>query len=774
MQKYLVTTAKLSVLSAALLAAGCGGGGSAVTPDAPNSDPVAQRTVTGTASKGTIKKARVQAYSLDAQGNKSAAPISSTVTADDGSYSAKVPATVLTLVIEVDAAAGATMADEATGQDIAFPADMKLRNVVKLADGAESTVTSHVSPLTELVAKTAESTNGGLTAANIAQSKTGFAAALGFDPEKVKPVNSNTAAAATASPEERIQSLTLAAISKLAQDGKLGCTQALASDRVSCVVKEVAKSGSMSADKLTLGETLRGEMRNALVAVTGNPTINKTGMVTVDGLASFAQSVVPTVAGAPTGIASGKKLFAALRTNLNAWFDSDQGAGKLALQAEALKADFDNATAPLDKDLVHWMKLTADGIDYFSKFKAGTVTNATMKFYVGGKPLGGCTVYSDEAGNTPATSSASALNIGCSINRKMVRDSYVSGPAIGSYSYTQVGNGITLTPVSSQPITYSYKARAFTEVVTGSQTGTTVSAKNTIGNYGAPSSDRASGTISYTKTDQHLSSLTIEGMMPARYNDYGIAITDNELWNVTATRTAVAENVFNYALSGDFTSMKAGLIQAKLTVNQGSFARVQEDGNGNIVEDGVKELKASIVGAAGGSKIAGSVHMAAFMADKTGFNYAPTKVTFSGTLSSGEAQFFSGTLSAEGAGYALYNASMPASSTNFVKLTTSLAGTFTIPARPPLTISFSASNDSFGSNKESVQYNDGTLVLNASRVDDGIAPAVISVSSADGVSFKIVAHSEVAYVMKDNAKLAIINLKTGIINYVDGSFESLK
>jgi hypothetical protein len=107
MHKYIANMAALTALSAALLAVGCGGGGggtpAAGAPDVIAPGPVAQRSVTGVASKGTIKKARVQVFALDAQGNKGTNPIASAITGEDGSYTLKIPTTVLSFVVEVDA-----------------------------------------------------------------------------------------------------------------------------------------------------------------------------------------------------------------------------------------------------------------------------------------------------------------------------------------------------------------------------------------------------------------------------------------------------------------------------------------------------------------------------------------------------------------------------------------------------------------------------------------------------------------------------------------------
>jgi hypothetical protein len=776
MNKYLANTLTLTVLSAALLAAGCGGGSSgpaANVPDVVVPAPVAQRSVSGVASKGTIKKARVQAFALDAQGNKSAAPVASAVTADDGSYTLKIPTTVLTFVVEIDGAAGATMADEASGQEVEFPVDMKLRNVVKLAEANETAVTSHVSPLTELVVKTAETAPGGLTAANIAQSKTGIAAALGFDPEKVKPVNSNTAAAATASPEERMQSLTLAAISKLAQDSKLGCSQPTVPARIACVVKEVAKAGTMSGDKLTLGETLRSEMRQALVAVAANPTINQTGMSSVNGYASFAQGVVPTAAGAPTGIASAKTMFRSLRTNLQAWSDSTKTGGSLSTQFNTVIGDFDKAVEPVDADTLLWVALMSRGLDQLADFKSGVHPEATSEREYANGAHGVCTVYSDEASTVKATSAANALNVACSVGRFSRFERLPTGST--GYSYVKVGTEIAMTPVSGQESAFSYKARAFRETGTANVylVPVTSNPKTTIGNYGSSTADRATGTLAYAKSGDLYSSFTISGMMPGRFTDAGVAITDNQSWSVNAVRSAVEGGLFNYAFSGDITANKAGVAVGKVTINTGSFARIVEAADGSVGVNSVKEFNLSIAAEAGASKIAGSLNFASFMADANGRNTIPSHVAFTGSMSNSGAQFFSGSLSFDSVGYAQFNGDLPSSPTNFVKLTASLTGSFTVPARPPLLVTASVTNESPTSVTETAQYNDGAVVFNASRVTGGEAAPVISIASTEGVSLKL-AGSDNVDVMKDNAKVAVVNVKSGVITYVDGSFESLK
>lgn len=775
MNRFLANTAKLTVLSATLLAAGCGGGGDtpapAGTPDVvtPTPAPVAQRNVSGVAAKGAIKKARVQVFALDAQGVKGATALATTVTGDDGSYSFKVATTALGFLIEIDAASGATMADEATGQDVEFPADLKLRTVVRLADANDTAVVSHVSPWTEMAVKTAEAMTGGLNTANVAQAKSGVAAVLGFDAEKTKPLNANIAASAAGSMDEKVQSLTLAALSKLAQDSKLGCVQAGASARIGCVVGVVAKSASVSGDKLTIGEAVRSELRTALTTVTALPAINKTGLTSVSGLPAFGQDSVPTPAPPATGVAAAKKLFASLRTNVQAWTDASNTGGALAVQNDAVHADFAKAAAaPVDGDLLTWVQMSSDGLDYLARYKAGSISATSQNYTFTSGARATCGIYSDAAATVKATSAANALSVSCAAQRI---GAFIS-LAGAIQNNVALGSEIVLTAVNGAPGSFTYAARATrgTVVINRSTGMDTYSAKTTVGSYGA--GDRATGTLAYSAPANQIASVTITGMMPARMTNDGIALTDYEMWNFNMVRSALVGGVYTYALSGDLASWLGGAAIGKVTMNTGSFARLLEDKN-DSTRDFLKEVSLSVVAETGRSKIAGTIHLENYTADKNGRNVTPALTTYAGTVSNNGVQFFSGMLSLELGNYAQFNGDQDVSATNFAKLTSAVAGTFTIASRPPLVLSATSIETSPTAGTETAQYNDGSTVINASRIRTSAAVATINLASTDGVTVALTG-ADTADVMKDGAKVAVINIKTNVINYVDGSFESLK
>src|SRR5690606_37400244 len=169
--------------------------------------------VTGTAAKGILLGAKVEAcVATNCTGDND--PIATTTTSpDDGSYTLNIPANNAgTLVIRVSQQDGAKMiCDVPTGCDVvAFGAEadmeegLSLRSVTTV-DASATTVEAHVSPLTELVTAAAIESRGGLGTLNADAVSKGSAAVRtllglgeGSDLTKIKPVDITMAEAANA------------------------------------------------------------------------------------------------------------------------------------------------------------------------------------------------------------------------------------------------------------------------------------------------------------------------------------------------------------------------------------------------------------------------------------------------------------------------------------------------------------------------------------------------------------------------------------------------
>ncbi|WP_317204276.1 hypothetical protein [Janthinobacterium sp.] len=762
MDKNRASMLKITTLALALSLVGCGGGGSSDTPGPTTS---AARTVSGTAAKGILQGATVKVFAIAADGTQGGTAIVSGTTGADGTFSLSIPADVLSFIVEVSGGPNAVTVDEATGLDVPISATFKLHSVVKLASADAGAYTGSVSPLTEMIVQTALAASGGLSDANISSAKTGFAAFFGFDPEKVTPVNSNLSGAASASADEKLQSVLLAAISKMAKDGKLGCA-GTDGEKLACVVGGIGKLAKINGSSLEVNDSLSGAIDTAATEVLADTKINKTGNTTILPLPKGSVPIVPPAA---NGLLAAKALFASLRSNLTALSNAGN-SGAIDIRADAMRADFDQATAPLDQDLAKWMQLTTNGIDFLRAYKAGNDQVNTLEVYSGGMKIGGCNIYSDTSGNTPATAAGNAAAVGCSVIRKNVPGSQTFG--LEPNTYKRVTAAFTIVPASDTAYTYVARARLETWNVGANERNRNLDV--TLGNYGSTSDSRATGTITYVKSGDTISSLVVNGSMPARTDEFGVALTDRETWSLSASRSAEGGNLYKYAISGSIASVRKDAEVGKVSIADGSFVRTEESVAGHVVSGGVREFSLGLAAEAGGSKVAGTLTMTKAMADKGGHDYMPTDVSFTGSLSTASAEFFSGTLHFTQTGYAQFDSTLPESAANFVAKNATLVGKLSIKDRPTLGLSLNASNTAFHHSSLTGQYNDGSSLINFSVSDNGAATKVTLISSADGVTVSVKDGSETVEVLKGGVKVAVLNTKNGHIDYADGSFESLK
>jgi len=743
MNKQLNSALRLTALSLALVAAGCGGGSSG------SDNGAGTRSISSTAAKGAIKGGLVQLFALDAQGQRSATPSATATTASDGSFTVALPKNLLMFIIEVSAAPGAVIADEATGQDIPVPTNLVLRNVVTLADGADS-YTGSVTPLTELTVRTAEKASGGLNAANIASAKEGVRKLFGFDPETVTPINANSADVTNASDTQKIQALILAAISQMSKDGVLGCAAA----DIKCVVDKVASAGSLSGNGIELGTDTIAALRAAIEQVVANPAINRTGRTNVD--LPFASN--QTFPGAESGVASAKRLFASLRTSLNVFAGSDTALeGRTAL----VSADFKKMTAPIDKELKNWITVPSFAIDYLARYKAGQSVAATVQLDGGN---GQCFVVSDDGFETAATNAGNAKNIFCSINKTV------------SFASTQtdttrrvVSQVMGIVPGSTgDAYTYTSHTRLDT-FVNNSRTS-----REVIGNYGN-TANRAIGTITYTAGSSR-ANFAIKGSLPARTDSSGMKLSDFEVWDLKAT-VVEANAASTYDLAATMTSMLNGAEAGTITINPGSRLVVKAV-PGVFEPSLVQSLNLSITGKSGGSAITGALGLNNWTSDKTGAEYSPAIVSFNGSLTEGGLPFFSGELTYRNVGFEQFDSLLPQSDTNFLTQTVRLSGDLAVPQRPTLAMFLSATTGKTGTGDLVAQYADGSSVINfiGKRASGRLDAAAISSSTGVTLSFNgaDVAAKRTVDVKKNSAVVATLNLSSGVINYADGSFESLK
>ena len=792
MQNLSGMVVKTGVIALALALTGCGGGGggggATPAPGAPvGVTPTPERTVQGTAAKGLIKGAKVSVYALDAQGVRGAAALATAITGADGTYKLQLAASVQNFVIEVTAAPGAVMADEASGTDIAIPESMKLRSVVTLASAATGTYEGTVSPLTEMIARTAETADGKLPQQAVAQAKTSVRTLLGFDPETVKPVNSNSAAAANASEDEKNQSLALAAISKMGSAASADCGQTTPGERISCVVTKLAASVKVSDGQPSLEQNRLAQFRDAIQAVAEDKVINRTGKDKVVGIpvltptpaaptpttpttpAPTPTTPVPTppapVGASATQVQATKALFASLRTNLRALDEGDA----FRSTANAIKADLTNTVAPLGSDVGGMATFVSSAVDHLNTIRASSNWYRTYARVFGNVVSNSPVPYSIVNGEGGCDIVLSPLSMTCTV----VQNNYLPGSVATSFmagTRVYATRVVKIVPKAGSTTDYSYTAYLEKNTVkyeTLTIVGDTV--KEAIGNV-------VSGDITIASNGAALTQLAVKGRMTGRLNAGGTLDSDYEDWTLNVSRKDEVTGTALYSIGGEFVAIKAGQPAGKVEIDNTSFLRVAlPSSTGKVGVNAANELQVTLRGTLGNTTVSGTLRASEGKQDKSKTTYVPTRLAFAGSLKHLDATVFSGNVALIRNGYENYDASAAESATNFVADTLEIGGTLAVPKRPTLSLTVGATRTGPDTTDISAQYRDGTSVINASvTTKAGERHPLVKVSSAEGVAFSFTSTSVPVKVTKDGAVTAELDLAKGIITYIDGNTESLQ
>lgn len=787
MKKFAEINAKIGVLAVSLALSACGGGGGSSPGSSTPTGPVAaQRTVSGTAAKGLLKGAAVAVYEIDAQGNRASQAAVTAKTANDGTYTVNIPVTLLSFVIEVTSAPGAVMADEATGTDIPVPDSLKMRSVVALANNAENTYQAAVSPFTEMVARTAESeASGKLTSQAVANAKTAVRTLLGFDPEAVQPVNANSDTAASATDEQKNQSLMLAALSQMAKDNGLNCAQASAGDRIACVVDKVAGAVSVRNGTPALDASSQAQLGVALDKVATDKSVNHTGKGKVVGVPIVAPAPTPEpgtgsgstppVSGSPAnGVEAAKALFGSLRTNLQA-IDADNA---LTATAARIKNDLQNGLAPAGGDIGNTVALADSAIAYLQRFQSDPTLPASVVVQDYRVSPGAPDWYGQftDPGFGTCTVQAAPLAISCSVVSAVYSRSYLSAERATSSTYSQ--RNFTLTPQAGDTSRLAYVATLDKRTVTEKWTQTASGYMNqTSGLVVTPVGSAAQGTLTHVASAGNMTELALKGSMPGRLDDTGAVIEDSEQWDVSASRVNQGDNLYQYNFGASLAAIRDGKTLGTLAIDPASYLRIDlaNLAHGAAGHGSANELYLVVNGSTGTTSANGKLKLSGVQADKNGDALIPTRLTFEGTLQSQGATVFSGAASISRGDYGTFDSHAPESATNFVRDAVALTGLLSVPNRPRIGLSVGVTRVAVDAANVTAQYKDGTSVVNASvTARSGERHPFVSVASAAGVRFAFNDTTQSVKVTKDGATVATLDLAKGIIYYADGSYESLK
>ena len=292
-----------------------------------------------------------------------------------------------------------------------------------------------------------------------------------------------------------------------------------------------------------------------------------------------------------------------------------------------------------------------------------------------------------------------------------------------------------------------------------------------------PIGGTSQGTLAYAMSAGAITQYALKGTMPGRADDNGVVVVDHENWDIAASRVDQGNNVYQYNLGGTVAAVKGGNTVGTLAIDPASYLRlsIANLADGRVGQSSANELNFVVSGSTGTTTATGTLKLSNTQTDKNGQNLMPTKMSFVGTLESKGNTVFTGSASLTRNGYASFDSQAPESSTNFVKDAVALTGLLSVPKRPQIGINFGVTRVRVDAADVSLQYKDGTSVVNASvTAKAGQSAPVVSVASASGVQFVLTSGAKTVDVTRNGATVATLDLAKGVIYYTDGSYESLK
>lgn len=759
--------------------AGCGGGGGggAVTTQ---SDSVTVSPSLGKFSDGahvTIRKPDgTQLGKADIAGG------TGTATVPIGSYSGPI-------LIEVtgDASGNVKYYDEGSGTERVFGAADKLSAIAPAVQANVGVTTATNAAVAQLL----RSHNGAIPAAistadiNLANVK--IATALGIDdvlqaPKLIDLANHDKNALNTANVEDRY-ALKLAAMAKVANGsgGKtaLDLAKNLADDLADGTLD--GKDGAtdiagVAYDHAFFEEQMQArskEMAAQMADATSRASIDNDP--TVLGRMQRDVSALVTVNNA-SDVQKAKAMFQELRGTLNSFANGNTGF--LDTQARRAADDLKAVVAPALEKTASRVTAVGTAIAAFEDARAYSVSGANGLASGVFTPGAAATLGRQYGSVNAAWYGYGAFDL-CWTDLATGVASKVTcahaGP--GSADYANNRLKMVVFELSATGVNqYSYTATRRNLPVTFAPNGFDVLAD--IQNLGpaVPGLPVGTGTVAATVVNGQLNAFAFSGTLTPSANACATSVTvancPADKVDVHVARTALAAaNTDRYALSGSVSTVDAaGATLASVGFDDGSYVDLDQS-----VSGGGMPVALNLLGTAktAASKFSGSLLVDGFQTDANGLHGIPTRIVFAGDVSDtstgGAGKFLTGKLELGVADYKLYDASLPDSASNFIKLNVSFTGTVQAPSRPQLKLVLAASRTGPDSGTTTLNYSYGAVSITGSGPFDRNGVTSMTLSNQDGIQLTLTPGQ--MEVKKSGASLATVSGK--MIHYVDGVSESL-
>lgn len=758
-------TKKIAALAWVVLIAGCGGG------DATSPVDTAGLTIQGTAIKGPLAKAKISFYKVTTDG-KQGDLLKDTVSDDSGRYSITVSGYSGVVIVVASVVAGqTTMLDEATGQTINPVASFSLRASFPVESG--KTYSAQINPFTNLATATALAKTGGLTAGNVDQANSDLAAALTFNPLTTiatfiagKPTNPAAAA--------------LMAVSQMASSGGLGCTGDQAA-KVACVTTALSTKGLSDAGvKSSLQSTL-------------NLVNNDFGLPAL---------TIGVPSGTPLSVATPleqtKAFMGALRSNLKALDAAD-----LSLQTELQKIadDMKDRTAPLASSNITALNVARRGAQLWNDVIRGNAPfTANHTFFNGYEYLGGCSFVSDANYNINATSKADAKYLTCQAATQFIPATGMNGEykactAVGELCDTAWSHRVRLHPNAADVNKFTIYTQT-REAKRTAKTFAPLTFNETRTQYGAAFPGNAATVATQLDSNGQVTALDLAGELSPAFSitrnwTYNFDSTLNR-WvskpNAVATVLGDKHNVVlsaaltkvgeldRLALSGSMELIKAGVLETRLELTDGSYLQAKPDATGDHeASNGSQEMLLKFKGGTTGSALTGDLKISAFKLDASGTSYIPTLVAFNGSVQRNGIPFFEGTLTGEALNHTSFKSNQARSVTNVQTFRAGFVGKVSIANRPVLNTSLSATTNDTGSSATNTtalsgQYVQGLTTINVSGTGSAVAN-IVALESTGGIKL-VIDKSKAAYPLtKSDQLMGEYSTVSNRVTYTDNSYE---
>lgn len=783
-------------------------------------------SLAGFAMKGKLQNAKVEAFTINADGTLASAASATGTTDGEGRFKLTPEVSKKSrYVLKVSPIDGTKHLDEATGQPQSFApnssfvmqavAPMTAVDTVKKGD----IVTVNLTPFSTQEVVAAQKADGGLSANNINKAKAVTTELYGFDPVQVKQ-------------DDKALNVMLTAVSQMTKDGKLGCA---ASTDPTCVVNTLAQATSIGSLKLTQTTgTSTVEVSSQLLSVVNSivderastdPALKAVMQTVITKLSCTGSSCIPVGDSSGSGgetstptqaqsISNVKTVLTEILTDMRGLFSRDgvtqTSVGALNQQVYQFKNTVDQVNTQTNMISIDSEALSLGGQLYLD-YKNDRTTNTgrsssyggVSNFYSSGVNNGwwqgyaavGCSLYKDALGDIEATSKADANYVSC-MARYAVTAEY--NPTTNLTTFNSYGHGFTLMPVANEVGKFTYASRArkheWTCVGASLTMNCSDAVKSTLGittartgtvtlghfdSYGAHRSMQWNGqlpqSLNFNFTDQIATSSTV--------------VTGSDFHDValTMTPTFVDNQLSKLAFSGTLSGTTGSSKDYELTFGTGSeLNKAQATGQLN--------LNLSAFGSTNTSRFVGTLmgDTPATLLNAT--SPVPTHFVLNGTFSNTpkngtETQFLKGELDIAATNYASFNKNQAESANNTFDVGLTFTGSVTAPNQPRLELVLGATGKAYNfedtANTVNLTYNryvgsnktravNLTLELGATTAQNAPTKTMTLTEASSGLSVVYnQGGSAVVDVNANGTKIGVLDTGNSMFTFTDNTITSM-